>query len=203
MTGSGKKGLLQSVIPAVNANYVFAFVGDTRRRGDEVSERVNIVENQPESSMADDQVDGERAMARLYASPNSRRHMAEETIKVVTRGAARMVIVREFNRRVRVRAFVMGAVNDERTKVLLDNRVNISVISESFARELKLKDHMSTDTQIGVEGIGRSKVVTTSRTLSAVVKNRLLNEHPAEDQENAKLLWRMWRILSSVCITSL
>ena len=106
MTGSGKKGLLQSVIPAVNANYVFAFVGDTRRRGDEVSERVNRVGNQPESSMADDQVDEERAMARLYASPNSRRQMkSEKPLKLLQGERLGWWSSRKLNRRLRMIAY--------------------------------------------------------------------------------------------------
>ena len=62
-----------------------------------------------------------------------------------------------------MRAFVMGAVNDERTKILLDTGANILAISRSFARKLKLKGHMSTDKQIDVQRIGKSKSITTSR----------------------------------------
>ena len=62
-----------------------------------------------------------------------------------------------------MRAFVMGAVNDERAKILLDTGANILAISRSFARKLKLKGHMSTDKQIDVQRIGKSKSITTSR----------------------------------------
>ena len=62
-----------------------------------------------------------------------------------------------------MRAFVMDAVNDERTKILLDTGANILAISRSFARKLKLKGHMSTDKQIDVQRIGKSKSITTSR----------------------------------------
>lgn len=53
---------------------------------------------------------------------------------------------------------------DERTKILLDTGANISAIIKSFAQNLKLKCHMSTDKQIDDQCIGRSKVVVTSRT---------------------------------------
>ena len=66
-----------------------------------------------------------------------------------------MVVVQEICRRVRMRAFVMGAVNDERTKILLDTKANISATSESFAQKLELKSHISTDKQIDVQGIER------------------------------------------------
>ena len=68
MTGSGNNGLPQLVEAAVDANYVFAFVGDISRPGDEVYKRENGMEDQPGSSFADDHVDGERAIARMDAA---------------------------------------------------------------------------------------------------------------------------------------
>ena len=67
-----------------------------------------------------------------------------------------------------MRFFVTEEVNSERTKILLDTEANISAISESFVRKIKLKSLMSTDKQIDVEGIERSKVGTTSRTSAKV-----------------------------------
>ncbi|GMF24844.1 unnamed protein product [Phytophthora fragariaefolia] len=43
---------------------------------------------------------------------------------------------KQFDRRKRMRALAMGAVNDWRTKILLDTGANISAVSESFARKL-------------------------------------------------------------------
>ena len=63
-----------------------------------------------------------------------------------------------------MRALVMGAVNDERTKILLDTGANISAISETFARKLRLRLLTTKDIKSDVRGIGKSKVVTTSRT---------------------------------------
>ena len=59
MTGSGNNGLPHSVEPVVDANYVFAFVGATRRLGDEVRGKRNKKKDQPKSSITDEQVDGE------------------------------------------------------------------------------------------------------------------------------------------------
>ena len=58
-------------------------------------ERVNRVEGQPESSMADVQVDGERAMDRMDASRNFQRHSIRENSEVVTRRETRIVVVQE------------------------------------------------------------------------------------------------------------
>ena len=62
---------------------------------------------------------------------------------------------RKFDQRVRMKAYVIRAVNDGRTKKPLDTGANILAISESFARKLKLKSHMRTDKQIDVQGIER------------------------------------------------
>ena len=70
---------------------------------------------------------------------------------------------RKFDRRVRILALVMGAFNDERTKILLDTGANTSSMSETFARTLRLRRLMINDKQIDVQGIGKSEVVTTSR----------------------------------------
>ena len=141
MTGSGNNGLPQSVEPAVDTNYVFAFVGDTRRPGDEVYGKENGMEYQPESSTTDGKVDGERAMARMDASTNYRRQMESyNPVKLLQRVATPRWSSRKFDRRVRMSAFVMGAGNDERTKICLDTVDIISAKIESFARKLKLKD---------------------------------------------------------------
>ena len=64
-----------------------------------------------------------------------------------------------------MRALVRGAVNDERTNILLDTGANISAISESFAKKLRLRCIKSNDKRINVQGIAKSKVVTSSRAI--------------------------------------
>ncbi|POM58914.1 LOW QUALITY PROTEIN: Hypothetical protein PHPALM_36380 [Phytophthora palmivora] len=54
----------------------------------------------------------------------------------------------KFDRRVRMRAIVMGAVNDRRVKILLDTGANVSASA-------------SRDQQIDIQGIGKDKVSTT------------------------------------------
>ena len=78
-------------------------------------------------------------------------------IGVATRGAMGMVVrspeERKFDRRVRIIALVVGAFNDERTKILLDTGVNTSSMSETFATTLRLRRLMINDKQIDVQGI--------------------------------------------------
>ncbi|KAE9020940.1 hypothetical protein PR001_g13478 [Phytophthora rubi] len=75
---------------------------------------------------------------------------------------------RKFDRRVRMRALVMGAVNNERTKILLDTGANVSAVTESFARKLRLKRLASADLKVDVQGIGKTKVETTIRAMVKV-----------------------------------
>ena len=67
-----------------------------------------------------------------------------------------------------MRALVMGVMNDERTKILLDAGANVSAVSDSIARRLKLKSRTNNNNQIDVQGIRKSTVVTTSRAIMKV-----------------------------------
>ena len=58
---------------------------------------------------------------------------------------------------------VMGAVNDKRTKILLDTGANVSALSESWARMLRLKRVTNKELRLDVQGIGAAKVQTSSR----------------------------------------
>ncbi|GMF27198.1 unnamed protein product [Phytophthora fragariaefolia] len=62
-----------------------------------------------------------------------------------------------------MRALVMGAVNDWRTKILLDTGANISAVSESFARKRRLRCRVSLGKKIDIQGIAKDKVYTQER----------------------------------------
>ncbi|KAG6615951.1 uncharacterized protein IUM83_12052 [Phytophthora cinnamomi] len=63
-----------------------------------------------------------------------------------------------------MRALVMGALNDQRTKILLDTGANVTAITEAFAKKLRLKQRVvSHDMQINVRGIGEYKVSTQTK----------------------------------------
>ncbi|POM75494.1 Hypothetical protein PHPALM_7400 [Phytophthora palmivora] len=74
----------------------------------------------------------------------------------------------KFDRRVRMSTLVMGAVNDRRVKILLDTEANVSAVSSTLARKLRLKQHASRDQQIDIQGIGKDKVSTTHKALVKV-----------------------------------
>ncbi|GMF51381.1 unnamed protein product [Phytophthora fragariaefolia] len=62
-----------------------------------------------------------------------------------------------------MRALVMRAVNAWRTTILLDTGANISAVSESFARKLRLRRRVSLDKTIDIQGIAKDKVYTQER----------------------------------------
>ncbi|KAG3127305.1 hypothetical protein PI124_g21687 [Phytophthora idaei] len=62
-----------------------------------------------------------------------------------------------------MRALVQGAVNDKRTRILLDTGANVSVITDNFAKKLRLRDVPDHGRRIDIQGISEGKVSTTRR----------------------------------------
>ncbi|ETO84670.1 hypothetical protein F444_01438 [Phytophthora nicotianae P1976] len=72
---------------------------------------------------------------------------------------------KKFDRRIRMRALVQGAVNDHRTRILLDTGANVSVITNTFAKKLRLRDIPDHGRSIDIQGISEGKVSTMRRAL--------------------------------------
>ncbi|KAI9984230.1 hypothetical protein PInf_005541 [Phytophthora infestans] len=70
---------------------------------------------------------------------------------------------KKFDRRIRMRALVQGAVNDQQTSILLDTGANVSVITDAFAKKLRLRDVPDYGRRIDIQGINEGKVSTTRR----------------------------------------
>ncbi|OWZ06825.1 LOW QUALITY PROTEIN: hypothetical protein PHMEG_00020870 [Phytophthora megakarya] len=75
---------------------------------------------------------------------------------------------KKFDRRIRMRAHVRGAVNDVRTPILLDTGANVSIITTKFARRLKLKRVQGHGRQLEVQGIKKGSMNTTTRVIAKV-----------------------------------
>ncbi|KAE9275812.1 hypothetical protein PR003_g29231, partial [Phytophthora rubi] len=71
--------------------------------------------------------------------------------------------VQKLDKRVRMRTLVNGAVNDSRIRILLDTGANVSVISEKYAKRLRLRDIPGHGRCIEVQGITKGKTATTRR----------------------------------------
>ncbi|OWY96063.1 Eukaryotic/viral aspartic protease [Phytophthora megakarya] len=73
-----------------------------------------------------------------------------------------------FDRRVRMRAPVRGAVNDVRTSILLDIGANVSIITTKLARRLRPDPVQEHGCQLEVQGIQEGKMSTTTRVKAKV-----------------------------------
>ncbi|KAG2873129.1 hypothetical protein PC117_g27883 [Phytophthora cactorum] len=69
---------------------------------------------------------------------------------------------------------VSGAVNDEQTTILLGTGANVSVISERFAKKLRLRSMPNHGRSIDVQGIGKGALTTKRRVLMKVTLERRL-----------------------------
>ncbi|GMF16709.1 unnamed protein product [Phytophthora fragariaefolia] len=67
-----------------------------------------------------------------------------------------------------MRALVQGAVNDARTRILLDTGANVSVISERFAKQLRLREVRDHGRCMEIQGFTKGTMATTKRALANV-----------------------------------
>ncbi|GMF47864.1 unnamed protein product [Phytophthora fragariaefolia] len=140
-----------SAEPAVEANHVFAFVGKAHRpemwcvRNDGLE-----CEYDGQNELGDPEED-RRAVASMATGT---RRVAERHSKMMKLSPGERMgwwSAQKLDRRVRMRALVLGAVNDVRTKILLDTGANVSAVRESFAWRLHLKRRTNSDRQIDVQ----------------------------------------------------
>ncbi|POM67578.1 LOW QUALITY PROTEIN: Hypothetical protein PHPALM_16395, partial [Phytophthora palmivora] len=159
-------GQPQSAEPVVKANFVFAFgkQDGPRDRLGRTKECVIANERESEESDEDDSAMVSAAATRRYDGVTPRTRV----VKLFRGERLGWWSSQKFDRRVRMRALVMGAVNDKRVKILLDTGANVSAASSTLARQLRLKQYASRDQQIDIEGIGKDKVSTTHKALVKV-----------------------------------
>ncbi|KAE9002807.1 hypothetical protein PR002_g17529 [Phytophthora rubi] len=67
-----------------------------------------------------------------------------------------------------MRALVKGVVNDARTRVLLDTGANVSVISEKFAKQLRLRGVQGHGRCMEIQGFTKGTMTTSRRALVKV-----------------------------------
>ncbi|KAE8882815.1 hypothetical protein PF003_g33212 [Phytophthora fragariae] len=72
---------------------------------------------------------------------------------------------RKYDQRRRMRALVNGAVNNARTRILLDTGANVSVISTKLARKLRIRDVPDHGRYMEVQGFTKGKEGTSRRAL--------------------------------------
>ncbi|KAE8987609.1 hypothetical protein PR001_g22274 [Phytophthora rubi] len=64
-----------------------------------------------------------------------------------------------YDKRKRMRALVKGAVDDTRTKILLDTGANVNVTSASFAKKLRVREVLDHGRSLEVRSLGSRKGV--------------------------------------------
>ncbi|KAG2879189.1 hypothetical protein PC119_g26758 [Phytophthora cactorum] len=189
LTGLGPNGLPQLTSPPVEARSIFAFVAGSEWPDEDL-------ENGPTTENGD-YYDGTFADGGGIENdkPGPGDELSEASIdsavsveRLVPKKAPKVVRLREgeslgwwssqrYDQRVRMRAMVGGAVNDEPTTILLDTGANVSVISERFAKKLRLRAVPNHGRSIDVQGIGKGALTTKRRVLVKVtLEGRLVYE---------------------------
>ncbi|GMF26492.1 unnamed protein product [Phytophthora fragariaefolia] len=94
-------------------------------------------------------------------------YQAENVIKLLSGERLGWWSAQKFDKRVRMRALVQGAVNDARTRILfLDTGANVRVISEHFAKQLRMREVRDHGRCMEIQGFNKGTMATTKRALA-------------------------------------
>ncbi|OWY98517.1 hypothetical protein PHMEG_00030702, partial [Phytophthora megakarya] len=150
LTGLVQNGLPQLAEPAIEAECVYAFVGECEWP---VKSEVNCVISKENGLERSNTLGGEDIT-----------RSSEDSLGVKTKGNVSRVVqeaprrrlnkevrllpgermgwwsAQKFDRRVRMWTLVEGAVKDQRTRILLDTGANVSIVSARYAKKLGLRD---------------------------------------------------------------
>ncbi|OWZ23629.1 hypothetical protein PHMEG_0001481 [Phytophthora megakarya] len=174
-TGLIPIGLPQLTEPAVGADYMFAFAGEVEWHDDRDIKQVNkkITEEEEDSSRYEREErttnDDDRDNCHTAGVVCSLAQAEPEWLNL----AARLLpcerlgrwSAQRYDKRKRMRALVMGAVNDTRTRIRLDTGANVSLVSASYSKKQRLRavpDHVRS---LEVRGINPGTLETHRRAL--------------------------------------
>ncbi|GMF27873.1 unnamed protein product [Phytophthora fragariaefolia] len=172
-------------LPPVDTDCVYAFVGESKwlktQRREEVNE-VNTTEIEKErngsfgggeSHERETEEWNSVGLEGLVSSVTQKTwhdYQPENVIKLLSGERLGWWSAQKFDKRMRKRALVEGAVNDASMRILLDTGANVSVMSERFAKQLRLRevrDHgRCMETQVFTKGT----IATTKRALAKVTQ---------------------------------
>ncbi|OWZ01444.1 hypothetical protein PHMEG_00027162 [Phytophthora megakarya] len=178
-TGLVPIGLPQLAEPAVDADYLFSFAGEVKWPEDRETGFVNMTEivEGNDGSLGENKVgevdagEYDEYVTEVSASswgPNetSSRSLVQ-TAKLLPDERLGWWSSQRYDKRKRMRAVVMGAIDDTR-RILLDTGANVSVISAAYAKRLRLREVSDHGRSLEVRGINPGVLETRRRTL---VKN--------------------------------
>ncbi|GMF32249.1 unnamed protein product [Phytophthora lilii] len=145
-------GLPQLAEPAVDADYIYASMGRCERPiddrdksvimtgfGDKRGQALDldcISENDDAGVTATMTEASIASMARL----GPRKRGLSQAVKPLPGERMGWWSSQKYDKRKRMRALVQGAVDDARTRILLDTGANVSVVSAALAKRLRLRD---------------------------------------------------------------
>ncbi|OWY90270.1 hypothetical protein PHMEG_00041683 [Phytophthora megakarya] len=125
---------------------MFAFTGEVEWPDDRDNKQVNkkITEEEDSSRYESEKRtadDDDRANCHTAGVVCSLAQAVPGCLNPGSQAAARREAgVVRYDKRKKMRALVMGAVNDTRTRIPLDTGANVSVVSASYAKKLRLRD---------------------------------------------------------------
>ncbi|POM80183.1 Hypothetical protein PHPALM_2012, partial [Phytophthora palmivora] len=162
---------------AEDADYMFAFSGEVNWPEDREITSVTTMENEKERGVylsecgvkewsigepSGHKTEGSIAsMSRVERSPRS---LVPRT-KLLPGERLGWWSSQRYDKRKRMRALVKGAVNDVRTRILLDTGANVSVISANYAKRLRLREVPDHGRSLEVRGINPGVLETRRRAL--------------------------------------
>ncbi|KAG3133699.1 hypothetical protein PC128_g26304 [Phytophthora cactorum] len=157
----------------MDAECIFAFMGNGKWPGDYIT-NVSATENEKERRQvlgggvedvmecADiDESISEDSFGRVSSVASHEQKGHSKMMRLNPGEKQGWWSAKKFDRRIRMRALVQGAVNDKRTRILLDTGANVSVITDTFAKKLRLRDVPDQGRRIDIQGINEGKVSTT------------------------------------------
>ncbi|GMF23798.1 unnamed protein product [Phytophthora fragariaefolia] len=182
-TGLVPIGLPQLASPPVDADGVCAFVGESKwlktQRREEVNEENTVeIEKERNGSFGGGESDERRndewnggSSEGLVSSVTQKTwhdYQPKNVIKLLSGERLGWWSAQKFDKRVRMRALVQGAVNDARTTILLGTGANVSVISERFAKQLRMREVRDHGRCMEIQGFIKGTMATTKRALAKV-----------------------------------
>ncbi|OWZ15824.1 hypothetical protein PHMEG_00010471 [Phytophthora megakarya] len=174
LTGLVQNGLPQLAEPVIEAECAYAFVRECEWP---VKSQVNCMISTENGLEGINTLGGEdirrstedslgmktEGIVSSVAQEAPRRRLNKE-VRLLPGGRMGWWSAQKFDRRVRMRTLVEGAVNAQRTRILLDTGPNVSIVSARNAQKLGLRDIPNQDCSMDIQGISKENATTTRRT---------------------------------------
>ncbi|GMF57059.1 unnamed protein product [Phytophthora fragariaefolia] len=176
-------GLPQLASPPVDADCVYAFVAEskwlkTQRREEANEVKTMEIEKERNGSFGGGEIDERKyhewnddrseGLVLSIARKTWHEYEPKDAIKLLSGERLGWRSAQKFDKQVRMRTVVQGTVKDAHTRILLDTGANVSVISELFAKQLRLREIRDHGRCMEIQGFIKGTMATTKRALAKV-----------------------------------